>query len=106
MVENAVLHGIEGKEGPGFVRVFAGMEQGFILLSVEDDGVGMSEEQLRDLLHNLSGSPKDDGRIGMRNVSDRIKLFYEGKGDFRIESRPGEGTKITLKLPCLEEKPD
>ncbi|MCE5342150.1 MAG: histidine kinase [Eubacteriales bacterium] len=105
LVENAVTHGVAMKLGGGTVTVSGRREKDTVILSVEDDGVGMDEltrEELRQTLHlgtraNLHG-------IGLKNVYDRLMLYYGDKARFDLISAENEGTRVTLTL--LEVAPD
>ena len=99
LVENAILHGMMGqkKEG-GMIAVSVRQREGEILIQVEDNGIGMTPDQVAAAL-NDDGARADKPHIGLRNVSDRIKLsFGEGYG-LHIESQFGEGTRILLTVP-------
>lgn len=99
VVENAVTHGLEPKEGKGFVRIRIYQEGSSLLVQVSDDGVGFSPEGLQDNKHT---------HVGLKNIEQLIhNLYGEGYG-MQIESEPGQGTRVLLSLPaggrsCLEE---
>jgi len=110
LVENAIYHGIKNKESPGTVRVSGSGEGGCILIRVKDDGVGMDEGRLRELRRRLA-SPQDDAAepesplhgVGVRNVQERIRLFFgEGYG-LSFESSLGAGTTATIRIPRVTE---
>ncbi|KJS19104.1 MAG: hypothetical protein VR72_20470 [Clostridiaceae bacterium BRH_c20a] len=93
LVENAVKHGIYPKPDGGKVVISAKTEEKETIISVEDNGIGMSRERITAI---LTGSSSGQG-IGLKNVDERLKLYY-GQG-LIIESSPGKGTKIYLKIP-------
>lgn len=108
IVENSIFHGLEQKLEEGRVFVRAGLTQpGRLKLMVEDDGCGMEREKLKELLYHMkrkslsSGSGKDS--IGLANIYQRLKLFYGDKALLRIESSPGEGTRVEILIPLGEE---
>ncbi len=88
LVENAVKHGISQKVGGGLITIEAGLENGDLRLSVRDTGVGMKP----------SDAPFDSG-VGLRNLRERLTRRYGMRYEPTIESRPGEGTMITLRVP-------
>ncbi|WP_334074259.1 sensor histidine kinase [Paenibacillus sp. A14] len=107
LVENAILHGIEGRIGPGTVTIrVEPAEDGIHLgITVEDDGRGMDAATLRTLNHALETgqSPPSKGTgMGIFNVRQRLKLYY-GRGRLRpgvsIRSASGEGTRVSLTIP-------
>jgi len=86
LVENAIYHGLEPKAGPGTVRIAGAQEGDMIVFAVEDDGVG-----IEDLAKTEQG-------YGLRNVRERLKLYYGASGSIAISSKVGSGTKIVLRL--------
>jgi len=99
LVENAVVHGLEGKEGPGVVALAAEQDDGFVRIRVCDDGVGMQSAQLEKLGKLLSSEAPPPDRIGIHNVFQRIRLYYGETAKFEVTSREGMGTEVTLLLP-------
>jgi len=98
LVENAILHGFAGLQRRGLLRLRARRESGELVLSVEDNGVGMDGTRLSSLDEE---EEPDTGRhrIGLRNVRDRLRLNFGGASRLTIESRPGEGTAVRIALP-------
>lgn len=95
LVENAVRHGLEAKEGPGRISIAAHDSGAYAEVTIEDDGVGMDPAQLRSVLAGHS----DGEHVGLRNVDARLRQVYgEGHG-LVIETAPGEGTLITMRVP-------
>ena len=98
LVENAVSHGIAQKPEGGTVTVRGSREEGAIRFLVEDDGEGMDEfaqEELRQILARPNGRDKS---IGLKNVYERIRLYYGGRASLTWESRPGEYTRFILSI--------
>ncbi len=95
LVENAVRHGLEAKEGPGHITICANDSGAFAEVTIEDDGVGMDPEKLRATLagHN------DGEHVGLRNVDARLRQVYGDDHGLVIETAPGEGTLITMRVP-------
>ncbi|WP_315899202.1 cache domain-containing sensor histidine kinase [Paenibacillus cremeus] len=110
LVENAMIHGIQKKEGRGTITVYVertGNRMGFHVL---DDGVGMSEEKLKTLLSHLQQPQENElttstGSYGLRNVNERLQLHYGAESQLVIESRPNAGTRISFSIPILEASP-
>lgn len=97
LVENAIYHGIRGKEKGGKITVTAAAEGERLIIKVEDDGIGMTEEQMNGILEKNPDS-KGNG-IGVRNVNERIKLVFGDEYGLSYSSVSGEGTVVTAVLP-------
>ena len=99
-VENAIYHGIRNSPENGFIAI-RGMERdNQIVFEVEDNGLGMSEEQLSRILMADDGDSAGKG-IGISNVNERIKLYFGDEYGIQIRSRLEEGTCVTITIPKL-----
>lgn len=99
-VENASIHGIEHLKGNGMIRLRIAREGDDIVCSVTDNGIGMSPEKLDQLTEDLGDEASMGDRIGIRNVYYRMKLYYGDSFHFAIESAPGQGTRVSIRLPA------
>lgn len=100
LVENAVFHGLEQKLEDGEVNVFIHMHgEDHIMFVVEDNGCGIEPARLVWMRDNLDSRPTGQKEIGVANIYQRLKLFYGDDVVFQIESRLGEGTRITIIIP-------
>jgi len=99
IVENAIYHGIKKIPGPGFIDIRVWTEGGNIFISVEDNGVGMDQDTVEQLLDKDGHGSLSKGGIGVKNVDQRIKLYYGEPYGVTIESAEFEGTTVTLTLP-------
>lgn len=103
LVENAMLHGLEAKPGKGELYIRGFREQANLILQVQDNGIGMTEQQKRELLASLS--IKDSTlHIGVKNVHQRVRLYYGEPYGLTIESEPNQGSTFTLTLPWYAEE--
>ncbi|MBA2940469.1 sensor histidine kinase [Paenibacillus sp. CGMCC 1.16610] len=106
IVENALLHGIRRSKGKtGTILIGARKEDGVLLLTVSDDGIGMDEELVQSLLTQPRPSMKSDGSgssYGLYNVNERIKLFAGDHYGLCIHSTLGEGTTVTARIAYKE----
>ncbi|MZQ84639.1 sensor histidine kinase [Paenibacillus sp. 5J-6] len=106
IVENALLHGIRKSKGKtGTILIGAKKEDGVLILSVTDDGIGMDEELVQSLLTKPRPSMKSDGSgssYGLYNVNERIKLFAGDHYGLGIHSTLGEGTTVTVRIAYKE----
>ena len=101
IIENAIYHGIDRMVDEGKIYISVTEEKNAVLMTVEDNGVGMTQEQCRSILRK---EPGDNSGIGMQNVNDRIKIYFGEKYGIYIESEPDEGTCVRIKMPCLRKE--
>jgi two-component system sensor histidine kinase YesM len=104
IIENAIYHGIKNKRGKGLVRIKGDFTpEGNISIDVIDNGIGMTDDKLREVRQQLSsGLPfeKDQGGFGMVNVHQRIRLQYGPSFGITINSLYGSGTRVSLIIPA------
>lgn len=114
LIENAIYHGIKGRRGPGHIRVEARLEHNRLLLTVRDNGAGMSNERLAEMQHLLeaplasleASSPGITGKsYGMLNVQARLRLSFGDEYGIELDSQEGEGTSVTIIHPLMRELP-
>lgn len=103
IVENAIGHGIEMKKGKGMLRIFSEITEGKVIIVVQDDGIGIDEEKLELLKKSIysSESESEGLRIGIRNVHQRLQLFYGENYGISISSKKCEGTRVEIAIPLL-----
>lgn len=100
IVENAITHGIEPRKRKGTIRIVLKDLGDEMLISVEDNGIGMTPEQLNHLREEVPDVEKEGHTgIGVRNVDRRIRLHYGEAYGISIESTYGEGTIVNLRIP-------
>lgn len=100
-VENAVVHGFENIDTPCSIYVAVRKIEGGIEFVVEDTGIGMTKEQVQAILDTDDGEEYKGHRIGryaIKNVKERLKLMYHERFQMVVESAPGKGTKIILRI--------
>jgi two-component system sensor histidine kinase YesM len=98
-VENACLHGIEGIDRVGKVEIALCLREKKLYCMVKDNGIGISAEKLRHLWADIKGEEPQAGNIAIRNIYQRLSLYYGADFDLVIDSREREGTTITLIIP-------
>ncbi|RJU01587.1 sensor histidine kinase [Arthrobacter frigidicola] len=98
LVENAVRHGLESKEGTGHITITARDAGTFAEVTVEDDGVGIEPDHLRSVLAGHA----DGVHVGLRNVDSRLRQVYGDDHGLIIDTAPGAGTLITLRVPKFQ----
>jgi two-component system LytT family sensor kinase len=95
LVENAVRHGLERKQGDGHITIVALDASSEVVISIEDDGVGEDPERVR---RSLAGDESVDS-IGLGNVDERLRNTFGDDYGLVIETAQGAGTKVTVRVP-------
>lgn len=101
LVENAIYHGMEFMDGDGEICVEVRREDDELWFWISDNGLGMTAEQAAGLLdekHHVSS--KRGSGIGVKNVNERIKLYFGEAYGLQIQSEPDEGTHVSIHLPA------
>jgi len=101
IVENAIKHGFELAVDKGLIRITAKLIDGQVVFTVEDNGLGMSEERLQQIRSGLYESKTGTG-VGVYNVQNRIHLYYGDQYNLQFESEIEEGTRVTIPIPVIE----
>lgn len=103
LVENSIYHGIKNKRQKGLIKIKGKIVEGKILLEIIDDGIGMSKLECKEIL--ISKPPKqglkDLNGVGVKNVNDRIQLYYGEEYGLKYISQPGIGTTVQIWLPLI-----
>ena len=101
LVENAVVHGLDHKTEAGekILRVRGELREGELIFTVEDNGCGMEENVLKNIL------AADAGGYGVQNVQHRIQLYYGPEYGLSYESKINEGTRALLRIPARKREP-
>ena len=102
LVENACKHGLQAVKGLRHIQINVGLRDPFLLVEIEDNGIGMDTEQLNNIVVQLHEGRDTGSNIGLRNVYKRLQLNYNDRVDFRIESEPGKGTKVWYTIPLKQ----
>ncbi|GIO62090.1 cache domain-containing sensor histidine kinase [Paenibacillus cineris] len=102
LVENAIQHSIRGNFEKGKVILSGRVEERDLVIDISDNGKGIPEEVLKEL-NDTAGNRKMAGRsgVGLRNVNERLKIYFGPDYQLRIETQEGKGTKITIRHPIL-----
>ncbi|MDD3204873.1 MAG: sensor histidine kinase [Lachnospiraceae bacterium] len=100
IIENAIYHGLNRMVDEGEIKIVIKEDGDDVVFSVEDNGIGMTQEQCEEL---LGKEAKDRTGIGIKNVNDRIKIYFGEKYGLQITSELDEGTKVTIRMPKIKE---
>lgn len=101
LVENAVRHGVDSDTGSGTVWLRAADTATHAEISVEDDGPGADPEAIRQVLHGAAGN----AHIGVRNVDLRLRQAYGAAAGLLVETAPGAGMKVSMRVPKFQPDP-
>jgi len=103
LVENSIIHGIEPLKGTGVIVVKINVEDNDLKIRITDNGVGISEDIMKDILTKDQPSKSKLSGIGLPNVAERIKLAFGDNYGIRVESVPDLFTTFELNLPIVKE---
>lgn len=102
IVENSMIHGLGPKQGQGFIIIKGYADDGDISIIVEDNGVGMTQNEIDSLLKGEeAGSKERFSSIGLKNVNERIRLAYGEKYGLYIKSQKNVFTSVEIRIPII-----
>nr|WP_223285669.1 sensor histidine kinase [Paenibacillus sp. PL91] len=108
IIENTFIHGLDRKQSSGNVELRGWLKDDNVYIRISDNGKGMTVSAVEQLNEDLElraiQLAKDYGRVGLFNVQSRIRLYFGTNYGIHVESDPGQGVTVTLKLP-RKEKP-
>ena len=99
LLENAIYYGMEALDGDGEILVQGYERDGDIYIDVIDNGIGMPKETVEHLLTDGQYERKHGSGIGLKNVDQRIKLYFGKEYGLEIKSEPDVGTRVRIHLP-------
>lgn len=101
IIENSIYHGLNRMidDGEIYIKIFQDGED--IVFTVTDNGVGMTKEQCEEILYK---DRSERAGIGIKNVNDRIKIYFGEEYGLRIESELDEGTTVIVRMPKVKEE--
>lgn len=103
IIENAIMHGLDLLVDEGRIDVRVGQDGEDIVFCVQDNGVGMSAEQAASILEQDS---QDRTGIGIKNVNDRLQIYFGRQYGLRITSELDVGTRVEIRMPKIREEGD
>lgn len=101
ILENAINYGVDAMDDCGEIVVEGRRRDGNIVLSVKDNGVGMSKEEVSQILKDSNRVKKHGSGVGLLNVNNRIRIFFGEEYGLIVESEPDEGTKVSILIPAV-----
>lgn len=103
IIENTILHGFENVKQGGLIWVKAYVRKERLYISIRDNGSGMTEETLQQIRKELASSHHADNRgIGISNVVNRLRMYYQDSATIDVNSQWGKGTEFILTVPDIE----
>lgn len=99
IVENSIIHGLESKEGEGNIYISAQPKDRYVVISVEDDGLGIPPDRLEHMRQRLNRYNEKGRHIGVANVHQRVRLKYGEQYGVRIDSLEHQFTRVEIFLP-------
>jgi two-component system, sensor histidine kinase YesM len=101
IVENAIMHGLNGKEGQRLIKISGEITEDRVVWTIEDNGYGICQELL---LQIMAGNYKNElGGYGMKNLMERIKNYYGDASEVILESESGKYTRVKIILPLMDK---
>ena len=100
IVENCIYHAMEFMDGDGVIQVSARKEEETILFTVRDNGCGMTEDVVEQIMAGKKVS-KGKGGVGLQNVQERLQLVFGDGFGMMIRSEPDEGTEVNIRIPVV-----
>lgn len=101
LIENAIIHGLEPKLEKGTLWIRICVEDGMLLFCVQDDGVGMTAEEIERLYQECEENDTNQN-IGLKNVYRRLILCYGQESRLSIQSQKNQGTRIAFRIPASQ----
>ncbi|KRF44161.1 sensor histidine kinase [Paenibacillus sp. Soil787] len=103
IVENYLIHGFDRGRQDNELSILGYQEGNTICITIADNGIGITSDKLSELKQKLNTtSPSTTGSIGLHNANERIKLLFGSSYGLDIESDGSNGSRITLRIPCLK----
>ncbi len=103
LVENAIVHGLEPKDSKGHLHITGKAEQQFIILNIEDDGVGIPDNVIEKIKATFTQQSSNKNGYGINNVYQRLIYYFGEKAKLTVRAKPGGGTRIRLCIPIDRE---
>lgn len=101
ILENSINYAVNDMDDDGVIKVTGELKDGNVILSVIDNGIGMSEEQMDSVLTDENQEHKHGSGVGLVNVNKRLQLFFGKEHGLKVESKLDEGTKVTISIPAI-----
>lgn len=101
ILENSINYGVDPMDDCGEILIRVKKEEDLLVLSVEDNGIGMSEEEVSLLLTDSNRKRKHGSGVGLVNINNRLQILFGKEYGLFIESEPDEGTRVSIRIPAI-----
>ena len=103
ILENAIYYGVGNmdEDDGGKITIRGEKKDDDIYISVEDNGMGMNEDIVENILKDNNKVPKHGSGVGLINVHSRIQLMFGNEYGLEVYSEPDEGTRIVIHIPAI-----
>ncbi len=101
ILENAINYGVSGMDGAGEIKVSGKLAGGIVRLAVQDNGIGMAQEEASLVLTDSSRKRKHGSGVGLVNVGKRIQILFGKEYGLAVASEPDEGTEVSICIPAI-----
>ncbi|MDA3957288.1 sensor histidine kinase, partial [Oceanispirochaeta sp.] len=102
LVENAIFHALDNIDYPGIIKIKASIRNDIIEISVKDNGKGLQKGDLINHHINMFDRKKMHNRIGIKNVSERLMLYFGNRAAFSIFNNQSQGVTVSISLPIMQ----
>ena len=104
LVENSIFHGISPKNEYSVIWISAEYKEECLFISISDDGIGMPEKKILDILSDEEEAVDYKKSIGLRNIRARLNMLYGDNAGININSQPGQGCTVVVKIKNVSFK--
>lgn len=101
ILENSINYGVDPMDDCGEIFIRVKKEKDMLILSVEDNGIGMSQEEVSLLLTDSNRKRKHGSGVGLININNRVQILFGKEYGLLIESEPDEGTRVSIRIPAI-----
>lgn len=101
ILENSINYGVDPMDDCGEIMIRVKKEEDLLILSVEDNGIGMSEEEVSLLLTDSNRKRNHGSGVGLVNINNRLQILFGKEYGLLIESEPDEGTRVSIRIPAI-----
>ena len=101
ILENSINYGVDPMDDCSEIFIRVKKEEDLLVLSVEDNGIGMSEEEVSLLLTDSNRKRKHGSGVGLVNINNRLQILFGKEYGLFIESEPDEGTRVSIRIPAI-----
>jgi two-component system sensor histidine kinase YesM len=105
LVENAIYHGIdETVDEKSMIEIDCYRKHRFIHIDVKNEGLGMSPEEIEKVTRDFKQTKEETTHIGLKNIFQRLRLYFGPRADLVIESEMDEYTIVSIRIPVKEDR--